>query len=421
MVHLSPWNILSRSEPEKKSEIEASDNRLDTYISCTRSAPITNDTDLYPQTGHYAHLQPHSMCSITSSITALRPRVHVIGLGSIGTFAAHSISEIPSGPTVTLLLHRKSLLQEYRSANSQIQFESRDGKKITSRGYELETLFDGQWHSGLPDSQEDDSWKVNREPISNLIVCVKATQTVSAIRSLVGRLNRDSNILFLQNGVGMIDAINEQLFSDSHSRPNYLSGVISHGVTLNKSFDITHTGFSATSIGAVPRGDADTGIIPDSQSRYLLDTLPRSTTLNATSYCYTDILKIQLEKLAVNAFCNPICALNNARNEFLFTVPELRRAILQEISQVVLSLPELKGVAGVEERFSVERLESTVNMIITKTSQTTCSMVWDLRARRETEINFINGSWSRMGRKVGVKTPVNSELVRKVLDRSSNH
>lgn len=359
------------------------------------------------------------MCPLTASVAALRPRVHVIGLGSIGTFAAHSISEIPSGPTVTLLLHRKSLLQEYRSAGSQIRFESRDGKKITSQGYEIETLSDGQWHSSSLASPNDDGWKVDREPISNLVVCVKATQTVSAIHSLANRLNRDSNILFLQNGAGMIDAINDQLFSDPLSRPNYLIGVISHGVTLNKPFDITHTGFSATSIGAVPRDSVNIGAIPKSQSSYLLNTLPRSTTLNATSYCYTDILQIQLEKLAVNAFCNPVCALNDARNEFLFSMPELRQALLQEISRVILSLPELKGVVGLEERFSAKNLEATVNIIIQKTAKTTCSMVWDLRAGRETEINFINGSWSRMGRKVGVKTPMNDQLVRKILERRS--
>lgn len=146
------------------------------------------------------------MCPIRTSFAALRPRVHVIGLGSIDTFAAHSISEIPSGPTVTLLLHRKSLLEEYRLAGSQIRFESRDGKKITSQGYEIEILSDGQWHSSPPGSSNEDCWKVNREPITNLVVCVKATQTVSAIRSLADRLTRDSNILFLQNGAGMIEA-----------------------------------------------------------------------------------------------------------------------------------------------------------------------------------------------------------------------
>lgn len=250
--------------------------------------------------------------------------------------------------------------------------------------------------------------------ISNLIICVKATQTVSALRPLVHRLNSTSNILFLQNGSGMIEEVDAHLFQDPLTRPNYLIGVISHGVTLNSPFNITHTGFSATSIGPVPRDDGRYAAISDLRSNYLLQTLPLPPTLNLKSYPYTEILQVQLEKLAVNAFCNPLCALNDAKNEFLFSVPDTRRAILTEISNVVLALPELKGVQGLEERFSVARLEKTVNDIIAKTANTTCSMVRDLRAGRETAIQFINGSWSRMGKMVGVDTPVNDALVEQI-------
>ncbi|KAH8424216.1 ketopantoate reductase family protein [Aspergillus melleus] len=336
-------------------------------------------------------------------------RVHILGLGSIGTFVAHSISEIPNGPSAVLLLHRKSLLDQYRQNGNQILFESRHGAHQSSTGYGLEMTQDNQWY---PVSDESPTDCPVTSQISDLIVCVKATQTVSALRPLSHRLNSRSSILFLQNGSGMIEEVNTHLFQDPSTRPNYLIGVISHGVTLNNPFNITHTGFSATSIGPVPRDDVR--YTADSRSNYLLQTLPKSPTLNLKSYPYTDILQVQLEKLAVNAFCNPLCALNDAKNEFLFSVPDTRRAILTEISNVVLSLPELKGVQGLDERFSVARLEKTVNDIITKTANTTCSMVWDVRAGRETEIQFINGCWSRMGRMVGVDTPVNDALVEQI-------
>ena len=41
-------------------------------------------------------------------------------------------------------------------------------------------------------------------------------------------------------------------------------------------------------------------------------------------------------------------------------------------------------------------------------------MVWDMRKQRETEIIYINGYWAMRGREVGVKTPLNDELVDKV-------
>lgn len=106
---------------------------------------------------------------------------------------------------------------------------------------------------------------------------------------------------------------------------------------------------------------------------------------------HIEVFQIQLEKLAVNAFCNPLCALNNAKNGFLFTLPEVRRAILKEISAVVLALPELRNVPGVRERLAVERLEATVNRILTQTAETTCSMVWDLRAGRKRRPDILMG------------------------------
>jgi 2-dehydropantoate 2-reductase len=354
---------------------------------------------------------------------ARQPRVHVLGLGSIGTFAAHSLAEIPGQPMITLLCHRPSLLQEYIKNGRKISLKTVEGPTVSHGGYNLEVLRDGQWY--LPSLEQDpiqlhpDVLSRAESPVSdiieNLIISVKATQTVDALRPLKQRLTAQSTIMFLQNGSGMIEAVNEKLFSDPQTRPNYITGIISHGVSLNSAFNITHTGFSATSIGLVPRSAKINDDLPTkTEDSYLLNALPLVPRLNAKSYCFTDVLQIQLEKLALNAFCNPLCALNDSKNGFLLTIPETRRTILTEISNVVRALPELRNIPGIDERFAVDRLETTVNTIIMKTCETTCSMVWDLRAGRGTEIEFINGYWSRRGREVGVATPVNDSLVQRI-------
>ncbi|GKZ33171.1 hypothetical protein AbraIFM66950_002960 [Aspergillus brasiliensis] len=345
-----------------------------------------------------------------------RPTIHVLGLGSIGTFTAHGLKDIPNPPSVTLLLHRESLYHEYIRNNHRIALNTTSGDTIHHSDYNLEIYKQGAWHTPT-DSTADDQ-------IDNLIVTVKETQTVSALRALRSRLNRASTILFLQNGCGMIDEVNEHLFPDPRTRPNYLTGVISHGVTLASPFNAIHTGASAISLGLVPREHSPssphtTTITETGEPEYMLHNIPRSPRLSARFYSFPDVFQIQLEKLAVNAFCNPVCALHDSKNGILFDFPELRRAILTEISNIVLRLPELRGVDGVEERFGVDRLEETVNGILERTRETTCSMVVDLRNRRETEIRFINGYWVRRGREVGVSTAVNEELMDKVLRRSA--
>ena len=64
--------------------------------------------------------------------------------------------------------------------------------------------------------------------------------------------------------------------------------------------------------------------------------------------------------------------------------------------------PELQHIPGLQDRFAVEKLEVTVVDILTKTAETTCLMVWDLRAGRETEVKFIKGYWVQRGKEVGV-------------------
>lgn len=354
-----------------------------------------------------------------SSASSQTPPIHVLGLGSIGTFTAHSLREIPHRPPVTLLLHRESLLDEYKQAGNRILLDTYEGTQVAHGGYNLEVFREGRWDPVSVNAPAED--RCGDTTIRHLIISVKATQTVSALRPLQHRLSANSTILFLQNGCGMIDEVNDALFPDPQTRPSYIVGVISHGVTVEKPFHVTHRGFSALSLGLVPRQTKETKSSTFHESnQYLLHSLPQSPPLNATAYPHSEVLQIQLEKLAVNAFCNPLCALNNAKNGFLFTLPDIRREILTEISSVVLALPELQDVPGVPERFAVERLENTVNRILTQTAETTCSMVWDLRAGRETEIKFINGYWVRRGKEVGVRTPVNESLMEEVMSKSTN-
>ncbi|KAG5745104.1 hypothetical protein H9Q69_004682 [Fusarium xylarioides] len=355
---------------------------------------------------------------------AVQPRVHVLGLGSIGTFAAHCLAEVPPTltPSITLLLHRASLVDQYRRNGSKITLETREGEVINHGNYNLEVLQNDKWHRASSTAHETspiDNMAVQDDIIDHLVVSVKGPQTSSALRPLKHRLNASSHILFLQNGTGMIEDVKKHVFTKEETRPNFITGVISHGVTLNSPFNITHTGFAATSLGLVPRGEQIVKTIPRTKP-YLLDVLPLVPRINATSYSFLEVFQIQLEKLTVNAFCNPLCALNDAKNKFLFTIPDTKRALLTEISQVICALPELRDVPGVPERFSVERLEATVDGIIQKTAETTCSMVVDLRRGQKTEIEFINGYWCRRGREVGVPTPINDKLVRGILERQGD-
>lgn len=231
------------------------------------------------------------------SSTQATPRIHVLGLGSVGAFTAHSLAEIPARPAVNLLLHRPSLVQDYVQNGNRIRLKTHQGQNVAQTGYDLEVLHGKTWHL-MQDSRTYGAAEILQsvgtpidENIGDLIVCVKSTQTVAALRPLLPRLSRESNVMFLQNGAGMIEDANTFLWPDPHVRPNYVTGVISHGITLNRPFDITHTGPAATSVGPVPREDGDTA---QPLSR-LLDILPLAHRLKCQAYSWPTIVSVPVQ------------------------------------------------------------------------------------------------------------------------------
>jgi hypothetical protein len=91
-------------------------------------------------------------------------------------------------------------------------------------------------------------------------------------------------------------------------------------------------------------------------------------------------------------------------------IPDTRRAILVEISNVACALPELH-VANPSERFAVDKLEATVNTMIGKTFHTTCSMAWGFASRSRNGSQVYN---VKRGKENGIAAPINEELVEKV-------
>ncbi|EME38882.1 hypothetical protein DOTSEDRAFT_75555 [Dothistroma septosporum NZE10] len=289
------------------------------------------------------------------------------------------------------------------------------------------------------------NYAISNEPIHNLIVTTKTIRTITALSSIKHRLNRDSTICFLQNGMGVIDDVNKELFPDEATRPTYVQGIVSHGANVppekveQDPFFVVHAGHGTICLGIIPRrplsrpptptgpGTDNSGEITERKmedwapsARYLIRTLTRTPVLCAVGFTPIELLQLQLEKLAMNAIVNPLtCLLDNRNGHLLYNFPISRtmRLMLAEISLIIRSLPELKGIPNVPHRFSAERLESLVVGICQKTKDNVSSMLADMRAGRKTEIEYMNGYIVRRGEEMGVKAVVNYAIMQTVMGK----
>ena len=420
-------------------------------------------------------------------------RIHILGTGSIGKLVAHSLRSLPDPPPVTLILHRYNLLEAWEKGPKVITLLD-NGHDVQRGGFDVQLMKEVRIEYGRPredgepgvyevsDSMEDrvkpheaaqiyrdqdrekaesrsqnDSeqqpeyyqpfslgkgdYAVSEEPIHNLIITTKTPTTVSALTSLKPRLLPSSTLCFLQNGMGVIDDVNERLFPDPAQRPNYMQGIITHGANVppqkaeEDPFYVVHAGKGTIALGLLPR-EGPSAVKPDNEvtdvkdvkdekwapsSRYLLRTLARSPALCAIGFTPTELLQQQLEKLVVNSVLNPLTAiLDNKNGSILYNFPLTRtmRLMLAETSHVIRNLPELKDVPNVNTRFGPQRLEDLVVAVTKKTADNISSMLADVRAGRRTEIEYINGYIVKRGEELGLKCLVNYAIMQTVIGKA---
>ena len=394
----------------------------------------------------------------------LTRRVHILGMGSIGTLVAHSLKTLPNPPPLTLMMRGDNQFESYKKTGNLIRLvdkpndvndeqfdfdldvfrphETRPGQGFWLRRYANHGgRADGKNINPITEAETMDSGEAF---IYCLIVSVKAQQTVAALRSVRHRIDNRSTICLMQNGLGQVDQLNREVFTDPSARPTYLLGIISHGCYMDGPNTVIHAGFGATSLGIYRDTDrypippkslttnkselsgsdrkkyypTDEELYSSLSSRYLLRTLTRSPTLACAPYPYLDLLQLQLEKLSSNALLNPITALldipNGATldNKHLSTVQNL---LLAEISLVIRSLPELQPLPNIQQRFSAERLKNLFLGVAQKTAHNSSSMREDIRRHREqTEIEYINGYIVKRGEELGIQCALNFMIVQMV-------
>ncbi|KAJ6261239.1 hypothetical protein Dda_3907 [Drechslerella dactyloides] len=368
------------------------------------------------------------------------PRIHIIGTGNIGCLVAHSLRTLRNPPPITLIFHQQEVKNTFRRRGNRIRVE-RDRVASIVTGFEWQVM----------DSLE--YWMPQRLlPIRSLIVTTKAHQAVPALEKIKDRLNRDSTIMLMQNGMGVLDEINAKVFPNPAERPNVVLAINSHGVHSSRPFSVVHAGYGKIDMGVVPRDlpapkpkgakptptthpiltdttttDTTTNsILPTSPlqdppnlftlpetTRELLETLISCYDLSYGLVSYPEILAVQLEKLAVNAVINPLTVMFNCYNGQLlynYNISRMIRLTLFEISKVIAAMPELDGIPSREIRFSPERLERVVIGIAKRTAVNISSMLQDVRGGKQTEVEYINGFVVNKGAELGIPCAVNFML-----------
>ncbi|RWA08909.1 hypothetical protein EKO27_g6195 [Xylaria grammica] len=365
-----------------------------------------------------------------------RRRIYILGVGNIGRLYAMCLSKLAHSPPITLVVHRKELLERWAAE---------PGIELTRHGRVQRNVdFDVEWWADVAPDGNDGAEVAAGGNIGNLIVATKASDAVPQVDRVRRYLGGNSTVAFVQNGMCKLwpplgDVYVGARFADGNS-PNWIACVTTHGVTSQGPFKSIHAAPANALVGPVMSGRGS-----DMGAGYLMRLIAKAPDLDAQEVSRKQLWVAQLEKLVVNAVINPLTAVLRCKNGEIFiarddAIPDIINKLLSEASETLgalvlssrsegLLLSESACEGTIPEnltaeflratreqllgRFSFPRLRGLVLDVGVKVGSNTSSMLQDLQAGKPTEVDDFNGWLVDTARLLdkGLQLPTHEKLI----------
>jgi 2-dehydropantoate 2-reductase len=294
------------------------------------------------------------------------PEIVVLGAGAMGLLYAGLLAP-----------HARVTVVDPWS--DQIEALKRDGLTVTGYGGERR-LAVGAVHL------RDAATLERTADFAIALVSAGASRTAGETARTV--LKPDGFLLTLQNGVGNIEAYSAALSAD-----RVMAGLSYHSAALGRPGTVAHTHHGPTWLGEVGRPNGE-------RLKRLIALFDRA---GAEPREVADVISYVWTKFIHNCAINAVCAVAGLRVGEIPTTPgadELQTRIIEEALAVVRA----KGHALADP----DPLKSIKAFCRVKFNRP--SMLQQIEASRETEIDALNGAVVREGAALGIPTPYNQAI-----------
>lgn len=233
-----------------------------------------------------------------------------------------------------------------------------------------------------------------------IIICVKAYNTEMTLTPLSPLLEKGTRILSLQNGLDNEERILDYL-KERNIPSEVIGGITCHGVTYKGPGLVKHAGTGDSMIGHFGWGSDELhveDIVPE-----IADAFKRAgMDMDITTCIDREIWA----KAIINSAINPLTAIVGASNGILVENDDMKNMAMDLISEGV-------RVANAHEvDLTDQEMFWRTFDVAERTSSNVSSMFQDIKLKRRTEVDSINGALAEKGRKAGISTPLNSTMVR---------
>ncbi|PNP75309.1 hypothetical protein FNYG_11452 [Fusarium nygamai] len=272
-------------------------------------------------------------------------------------------------------------------------------------------------------SENDAVPQSDRSHIDELIVTGHGFEAVKAIASVKDRIDDKTSICLLNDGMGVLEQVREQLFNGTQPEPNFYLGHMSHALAFNRNRDSVKQLKSGRTVftKADPVLNAEKELyIPVEQQPSMMRSLRRVKELNTTFSTFEHWLRFKLPSVMFTAAVEPVCVLLDLPYQGLLenrNAQKLMNQLLGELALVTENMPEVQDSPDLLKFLRGEGLKKFCYRRITGKSKAPSDLLTRINKGLQTDINYQNGYFLNRARTLGIDTPRNQLMVQMIKAR----
>lgn len=337
-------------------------------------------------------------------------KVHILGYDPRAYFIAHELGAYEYLDPVKLLIHKRNVMNSWRHEGEQLTlWKGADRNVLRGRA-------EAEWVGRGRDAP-------SKEHIEQLVVTLPCGVTKPALENISHRIDHRTTICLVQDGLGVVEQLNNTLFRDPTARPCYILGHTTASLGYNKRqfFSAVLKKPGKLYLHAMERGVDLSPIFrfhppvqhrPDS-TRFLR-TLVTTPGLGAGGFGLENFLMKKLPAMVFSAIIEPMAiVLDTTYDQVLLNTSAITLAdeLLEELFNVIMSLPELTNSSKVVEHCGLDALRKKTLKRLVEKGASRSQMLSRVRAGQWVDIDYLNGYFVRRGKELGIKTPQNEMVI----------
>jgi 2-dehydropantoate 2-reductase len=299
-------------------------------------------------------------------------RVAILGAGAMGAVYASKFLEVDGFSTAVV------------ARGERHDRLVRDGLVVNGKRYAVPVL-----HPDAPG-----------EPADLILVALKDHQLPGAIPDLKRLVGDQTTLLSVMNGLD-----SEEVIGSAYGLDKVLYAIAVGIDALRRGNEVTYT-----KAGKIFFGEA-ANTEPSPRVRRVQEAFTRAGIVYETP---PDMVRLLWWKFMINVGMNPASAVMRAPYGVFQSSPEAQ-ALMEELMREVIVLAQAAGVNLVEQDVA-----DWYAFLHSMSPQGKSSMLQDLEAGRQMEVEMFGGKVVELGRRYGIATPVNQALLHivRVLEQS---